>query len=123
MAEPQAGPESQGGLVKKTAKALAALVALGLCERWAPTLTNLLAIVVLLMFAAYAWRTVAHIPPRQLAELLVVAAAALLGGFLWQFGIGRLTGVFLLITVPLWRRARPDPRDEEDAAHGSREGP
>lgn len=60
--------EPHEGLVKKTATALVALVVLGLCERWAPTLTNVLRIVVLLMFAAYAWRTVAHIPPRQLAE-------------------------------------------------------
>jgi hypothetical protein len=92
------------------------LVLLGISARWAPTLTSLLVIVVMLHYARYAWSTVAKIPPGQLTELLVLATFALGVGFLAKLGAAPLiiTGVFLLVTVPLWRLARHDPREHQD---------
>ncbi len=106
------------GLVKNTVKALGALVLLGISADWAPKLTSLLVIVVMFHYASYAWSRVAKIPPGQLAELLAVAMFALGVGFLAKLGVGPLiiTGVFLLVTVPLWRLARHDPREDKDAS-------
>jgi hypothetical protein len=106
--------EAQGETRKKTAKALGALIVLGISARWAPTLASLLVIVVVLNYARYAWHTIAKIPPRQLAELIAVAATALGVGFLAKLGTAPLilTGLFLLVALPLWRLARHDPREE-----------
>ena len=112
--------QPQGEMMKKTLKAAGALVVLGLSAQWAPTLTSLLIIVVILSYASHAWRTIAKIPSRQLGELLLVAGIALAAGLMFKLGVGGLiiTGLFLLVTLPLWRIARPDPREEQAAAGG-----
>jgi hypothetical protein len=104
---------TEGGF-RTTAKALAALFLIGVVSRWAPILCSLLVIAVMLHYAAYAWRTLAKIPAGQVAELLAVAAFALGTGFLAKLGVAPLivTGLVLLVTVPLWRLARNDSRDD-----------
>jgi len=94
--------------IKKTGEALAALIVLGIVSRWAATLCSLLVIVLMVQYAGYAWGTIAKIPAGQVAELLAVAAFALGIGFLAKLGVAPLilTGLVLLITVPLWRIAR-----------------
>jgi hypothetical protein len=109
--------------MKKLTKMLLILVALGLAAQAAPVLSSLLVIVVMLDYATYAWRTIARIPARHRAELLVLAAIALAAGFLAKLGVGPLilTGLFLIVTLPLWRLAREDPRAEEEASAGLEE--
>lgn len=112
--------EPHTNMIKTSLKALAALVVLGLSAQAAPTLTSLLVIVVLLVYARHAWTTLAQIPPRQLGELLLVAGLALFAGFLAKLDVGPLiiTGLFLLVTLPLWRRARTDPREAQNTSDG-----
>lgn len=102
--------------MKKLANFLVVLALLGIAAQAAPVLTALLVIVVILHYATYAWQTIARIPARHRAELLVVAAIALGAGFLAKFGVGPLiiTGLFLVVTLPLWRLAREDPRAEDE---------
>ena len=104
--------------MKKLTKMLLILVLLGLAAQAAPVLASLLVIVVMLHYATYAWQTLARIPAHHRTELLVVAAIALGAGFLAKLAVAPLiiTGVFLLVTLPLWRLAREDPRAEEDAS-------
>ena len=106
--------------IKQTGKVLAALIALGIVSRWAATLCSLLVIVVMIQYAGYAWRTLAKIPAGQVAELLVVAGFALGIGFLAKLGVAPLilTGLALLITVPLWRLARDERQESADLAIG-----
>jgi hypothetical protein len=110
--------QSEGDMMKTTLKAAGALALLGLSAQWAPTLTSLLVIVVILNYAQHAWRTIAKIPARQLGELLLVAGVALGAGLLFKLSVDGLivTGLFLLVTLPLWRRARHDPREEPEPA-------
>lgn len=106
---------AERGLGHKTIWALGLLVVLGLAARFMPLLAQLLVILVILDYARHAWRTIAKIPVRQLGELVLVAGIALGAGFLFKLGVGGLiiTGLFLLVTLPLWRLARPDPREEQ----------
>jgi uncharacterized membrane protein YkgB len=103
--------------MKKTVKAIGILILLGISSQWAPVLTSLLVIVVMLHYATYAWQKIARLPDRHRAELVVIAATALGAGFLAKLGVGPLilTGVFLIVALPLWRLAREDPREEQEA--------
>jgi hypothetical protein len=102
--------------IKTAGKAVVALVMLGIASRWAATLCSLLVIFVMLQYAGHAWHTVAKLPSGQVAELLAVAGFALGIGFLAKLGVAPLilTGLVLLVTVPLWRLAREDPRPDQD---------
>lgn len=99
-------------------KALAVLLVLGLLARWAPTLSSLLAIIVLLSLSGYVWRALAKMPSREVAELLALAGFALCMGLLAQLGTFPLilTGLVLLVTVPLWRLARGRGEGTSDLA-------
>jgi hypothetical protein len=100
--------QSQSEPAKQTAKALGVLIVLGIASRWAPNLSALLVIVVMLQYAGYAWRALANLPTGQVAELLAVVGFALGVGFLAELGVAPLilTGAVLLVVVPLWRVAR-----------------
>src|SRR5580704_7444781 len=93
--------------LKTVGKAVVVLVVLGIASRWAATLCSLLVVGVMLQYAGYAWHTVAKLPLGQVAELLAVAGFALGIGFLAKLGVAPLilTGLVLLVTVPLWRLA------------------
>lgn len=93
---------------KQSGKTLAALLILGITAQWAPTLCSLLVAVLMLNYAGYAWRTFAKLPEHETAELLVLAGFALGAGFLAKLGVAPLilTGLILIVTVPLWRIAR-----------------
>jgi hypothetical protein len=93
---------------KQTGKTLAALLILGITAQWAPTLCSLLVAVLMLNYAGYAWRMFAKLPEDETAELLALAGFALGAGFLAKLGVAPLilTGLILIVTVPLWRIAR-----------------
>jgi hypothetical protein len=93
---------------KQTGKTLAALFILGIAAQWAPTLCSLLVAVLMLNYAGYAWRTFAKLPEHETIELLTLAGFALGAGFLAKLGVAPLilTGLILIVTVPLWRIAR-----------------
>ena len=95
--------------MKKLAKMLLILVLLGLAAQAAPVLASLLVIVVMLHYATYAWQTIARIPARHRAELLVVAAIALGAGFLAKLAV-----------APLETRARIDRILEKSAPTADR---
>lgn len=96
--------QSQTEPAKQTGKALGVLIVLGIVSRWAATLCSLLVIVVMLQYAGYAWRTLAKLPPAQVGELLAVLGIALGIGFMVKLGVAPLilTGLVLLIALPLW---------------------
>jgi len=93
-------------------KVFAALIVLALASRWAPVLCSLLTIVVIVQYGGYAWRVIAKLPPKEATELLALLAVALGIGFLAKFGVGPLilTGLILLIYLPLRRRMPDTPK-------------
>lgn len=107
---------------KQMGKALAALLILAIAAQWAPMLCSLLVVVLMLNYAGYAWRMLAKLPERESAELLALAGFALGAGFLAKLGVAplTLTGLILIVTVPLWRIARrrqsndATPNDDAD---------
>lgn len=112
---------------KQTGKTLAALFILGIAAQWAPTLCSLLVVVLMLNYTGYAWRMFAKLPEHEATELLALAGFALGAGFLAKLGVAPLilTGLILIITVPLWRIARrrqlsdATPNDDADASDHS----
>lgn len=110
---------------KQTGKTLAALFILGIAAQWAPTLCSLLVAVLMLNYAGYAWRILAKLPDHEVTELLALAGFALGAGFLARLGVAPLilTGLVLIVTVPLWRIARrrqlsdATPNDADDSSH------
>lgn len=101
--------------MKETGKALLMLVALGITAQWAARLSSLLVVVVLLRYATYAWQAIAGIPSDEQRRLLAVACCALLLGFATSLGYGALvvTGLALVIAIPLWRTATRVNRADE----------
>jgi MFS-type transporter involved in bile tolerance (Atg22 family) len=101
---------------KQIGTALAVLTALGIASRWAPKLSSLLVILVLLYSARYAWETLAKLAPSEVAQLLAVASFALTIGFLAKFGVNALilTGLVLLVMLPLRRPTRSAESHERD---------
>jgi hypothetical protein len=98
---------------KQICKTLAWLVILGILARWAPTLCSLIVVVVMMSYARYVWRVLVRLPDRETAELVALAGVTLGIGFLAKLGVAPLilTGMILVITVPLWymaRRGRPN---------------
>jgi hypothetical protein len=95
---------------------LAAVVA-----SWTPGVAKVAApivvLVVALEYARYAWRTLAGLPVRAIAELIVVAAAGLGTGYVTNLGAGPLIGEASLVIVGLaavlvrrnYQRAGDDP--------------
>ena len=116
----------QLGTAVVVGKALAVLFVLGLVARWAPMLSSLLVIIVMLGLAGYVWRALAKMPSQEVAELLPLIGFALCIGFLAQLGTSPLilTGLVLLVTVPLWRLAhgkgevRPSGLAADEASNG-----
>jgi len=113
--------------VKQTGKTLAALLILGIMAQWAPTLCSLLVAVLMLNYAGYVWRMFVKLPEHETAELLALAGFALGAGFLAKLGVAPLilTGMILIVTVPLSRIARrrqssdatPNDANADDRSH------